>query len=111
MKTKYKVEDKVRVIGEKETGRIINIGYSERMAEAIYIVEFKDCKRKVLEHQIQPAEVVITEKEFDMAVNAVLDGYFVTAISKDMDETQVEKLMEIVGDVCSDLKGALFDGM
>lgn len=110
MKTKYKVEDKVRVIGEQETGRIVNIGYSERMAEVLYIVDYKDRKRKVLESQIQPAEIAITAKEFDMAVNAVLDGYFVTAISKDMDEKQLEKLMEFINTVCSDLKGVLFDG-
>ncbi len=111
MKTKYKVEDKVRVIGEKETGRIVNIGYSERMAEVIYIVDYKDCKRKVLESQIMPPpQITVTAQDFDLATEAVVKSYFIRGLEGYLDDEQLAKMEEYVRSICSDLKGALFDG-
>ncbi len=109
--TKFRIDDHVRVKGEQEIGQIVNIGYSERMAEVIYIVDYKNRKRKDLESQIKPAQISATVEEFDQAAVSVVDSYLSTAFGQDMDDEELDKLVEFVRNVCADLKGALFDGM
>lgn len=100
---KYKLDDTVISRATHRVGRIINIGYSERSSEWLYVVEFKNGeKEKLLERDVYLApkdSVLISEKEFDSIITSILAEFH----SEDADN-----LLPIVGHIASTIKNKLF---
>lgn len=109
---KFKIGDTVRVIGEDRIGEITEIGFSDRMRERVYIVNYKDSKRKVLEHQLETAPVVFSIKDFDAAAGKIEAFYADEVIPQltGVDDKAGRIFMELVSRILTDVRLELTGG-
>lgn len=109
---KFKIGDTVRVTGESRIGEITEIGFSDRMMERVYIVSYKDSKRKVLEHQLETAPVMFTIGALDTAIRKIEAFYADEVIPQltGVDDKAGRIFMELVSRILTDVKLELTGG-
>lgn len=101
---KFQIGDRVRIIGDRETGTIVNI------IEEVALVKYANgSKKKISLVNLLPplqGEITITREKFDEAVKALMYG-----VAENVGDTdRLDGVLEIVGMVCNDLKSRLFEG-
>lgn len=99
---KFQTGDRVRIIGKRETGKIVNI------IDDIALVKYSDgTKKKIaISNLLPPLEegITLTPAQYDEAVKALM--YEAAEDAGDTD--QLDGMLEVIGAICAQLKARIF---